>query len=312
MKYADVKIMKEAIQFIEQMLQNNAFDKNVLLNILDNMSFMPIIPIKIPKGNKVLRSSTNNEHKFHKTVSRLSYPPVEKAKTDRTSLVKQPMFYASVFTSAAQSENAYPRIFSAFETADILRSYNKQGKVIITQSVWENQADIYTFAFPYPKSMPHACNEIKAIQKLWDVMKSEYTQEKVEFMEYIGEIMTRKSYSCLYEITANIVDYILSYGRFMDRPLDGIYYPSVWSNGAGVNICLKPSVVDRYLRFVDAKLVLIDKNIGEATLPFLATSKLDGKGVLQWTPTQYTLKIIKEVNGFSNLWAFDDMMFASY
>lgn len=290
------------------MLQDNAFDRSVLMSILDGLSFTPIIPVMLPAGNKILRSSTNEEHEFHKSVSRLNYPPAEYARTDRTSLKNKPMFYGTVFTSAAKTENGYPRIFSAFETTDILRDYNQKGKVVTTQSVWMTKDAILTFAFPYPKDMPRACNEIKAVREMWDAKKSEFEQEEVEFMEYIGEIMTRKAYSCLYDITANVVDYILEHVVFIDRPLDGVYYPSVWGDGAGVNICLKPEVVDRCVQFVDAKLVVIDKNVGESFLPFVADSRLDDSGVLQWTPNQYALSLFKDAYGFKNVIAVDDGM----
>lgn len=298
--------MIESVKIIERMLQDNAFDKGVLMNILDSMSFTPIIPVMLPAGNKILRSSTNDEHEFHKSVARLNYPPDQFARTDRTSLERKPMFYGSVFTSAVESENAYPRIISAFETTDILRDYNRKGKVITTQSVWMTQEDLVTFAFPYPKDMPRACKEIKSIREMWDAKKSAYKQEDVEFMEYMGEIMTRQAYSCLYEVTANVVDYILKNICYMDKPLDGVYYPSVWGDGAGVNICLKPDAVDRCVRFMDAKLVVIEKNVGNSFLPIVADSRLDENGVLQWTPNQYTLSMFKQAYGFKDIVAIDD------
>lgn len=298
--------MIESIKIIEQMLQDNAFDRGVLVSILDGMSSTPIITVMLPAGSKILRSSTNDEYEFHKSVSRLNYPPAKFARTDRTSLKNKPMFYGSVFTSAAKKENGYPRIFSAFETTDILRGYNLKGKVITTQSVWMTQEDMLTFAFPYPKDMPRACDEIKAIREMWDAKKSEFKQEDVEFMEYIGEIMTRRAYSCLYDITANVVDYILKNNGFIDRPLDGVYYPSVWGDGAGVNVCLKTDVVDRCVRFMDAKLVVIDKNVGHSFLPIVADSRLDDDGVLQWTPNQYSLDLFKNAYGFKDVVAIDD------
>lgn len=297
--------MIESVKIIEQMLLDNSFDKSALMNILDSMSFTPIVPVMIPAGNKILRSSTNKDHEFHRSVSRLNYPPAEYARTDRTSLKNKPMFYGSVFTSAAKTENGYPRIFSALETTDILRDYNEKGRVMTTQSVWITHDDILTFAFPYPDEMPRACDEIKAVREMWDAKKSVYKQEEVEFMEYMGEIMTRRSYSCLYDITANVVDYILANIGFVDRPFDGVYYPSVWGDGAGVNICLKPDVVDRCVQFMDAKLVVIDKNVGESFLPFVADSSLDEDGVLQWTPTQYALDLFKDAYGFKDVIAID-------
>lgn len=52
--------------------------------------------------------------------------------------------------------------------------------------------------------------------------------------------MSRKNYSCLYEVTAHLVNSFL-YKSKESSFIDGIAYPSVWCDGQGMNICLKRS-----------------------------------------------------------------------
>ena len=61
--------------------------------------------------------------------------------------------------------------------------------------------------------------------------------------------MSRKNYSCLYEVTAHLVNSFL-YKSKESSFIDGIAYPSVWCDGQGMNICLKKEVVDECIDFV--------------------------------------------------------------
>ena len=113
--------MNRDIQILQKMLETNCFDSDAMMEVLSHYQQYPaIVPCKILAGAKIIRSSTNDENEFHHNVARLNYPPEKFARTDRASLEGKPMFYASVFTTAVK-ENAYPRIFSAMETTDILQ-----------------------------------------------------------------------------------------------------------------------------------------------------------------------------------------------
>ncbi len=86
-----------------------------------------IIPCTVPAGAKIVRSSTNDTKEFHRIISPLSYQPIVFARTDRASLKGKPMFYETIFTSAAVKNNAIPRIFQR------LRNYSYFARL---QSYW--------------------------------------------------------------------------------------------------------------------------------------------------------------------------------
>lgn len=294
--------MNKDIEIIQQMLDSGKFLPGLMEEVLSHYHDHPaIILCKILAGAKIIRSSTNDTKEFHKSVARLSYPPVEFARTDRASLQGKPMFYGTVFTSAAEKNNAYPRIFSAMETTEILRDFEQEGKVFTTQSLWLPERDINLFAFPFSKNYRRACDEIKFQRDVWDNHLSQHwPKHYCEFSEYLGDLIAQENHSCLYEITANTIDYIL-YKSTVAADLDGVMYPSVWGDGEGMNICLKKETVDDCIHFQAASVQYIDKTIGKSTIFSVAESYLLPDGTLKWTPTIKALQILEKAYGMKSM-----------
>lgn len=286
------------IDIIQRMLETGHYDSSIMRAILEHYQDNPaIIACKIYAGSKIIRSSTNDTKEFHENVSRLNYPPKKFARTDRASLKGKPMFYGSVFTTAAEKNNAYPRIFSALETTDILRDFQKEGKVFTTQSLWLTDRDLNLFAFPFSKNYKKPCDEVKEQRIIWDnVLAKHWPSNYVEFSEFMGDLIAQENYSCLYDITANTIDYILYYSTVADD-LDGIMYPSVWGAGEGMNICLKKETVDECLHFRVASVQCIDKTIGHSSIFGVAESYLLPDGRLKWMPTALAIDILEKTYG---------------
>ena len=280
------------------MLDTERFDLSKMREVLSHYQDHPaIIPCTILTGSKIIRSSTNDTKEFHESVSRLNYPPEEYARTDRASLKGKPMFYGTVFTTAAEKNNAYPRIFSALETTDILRDFQREGKVFTTQSLWLPERDLHLFAFPFSKTYKRPCEEVKFQRKVWDEeLSKHWPAEYIEFSEYLGDLIAQENHSCLYDITANTIDFILNHSTAAGD-LDGVMYPSVWGAGEGMNICLRKETVDECVHFQAASVQYIDKTVGESTIYGVAESYLLPNGNLKWTPTAYALDILEKAYG---------------
>jgi hypothetical protein len=283
------------------MLDSGHFDSSAMDEILSCYQDHPaIIHYKLPVGSKIIRSSLNSENQFHETVSRLSYPPQMCARTDRASIEGKPMFYGSIFTSAYK-KNAYPRIFSALETTDILRDYQRKGKAFTTQSLWLPSRDLHLFSFPFSKSYTRACDEVKFQWKIWkEQLFERWPNVYSEFSEFLGDLIAQENHSCLYEITASTIQFILNESTAAPN-LDGVIYPSVWSAGEGMNICLKTKTVDECVHFQRAALQCIDKNVGESMILTVAESYLLPDGTLKWIPTEEALMFLEREYGFENL-----------
>lgn len=279
------------------MLDENSFNQTEMENILSHYQDHPaIVPCKIYKGAKIIRSSNNDKNVFHENVARLNYPPKEFARTDRASLKGKPMFYGTVFTSAVK-DNAVPRIFSAMETTDILRDFQKEGRVFTTQSLWLSDRDLNLFAFPFSRLYKRPCDEVREQRNAWDSELSHFwPKEYCEFSEYIGDLMGKQNYSCLYEITSRTINSILYYSTAAND-LDGIMYPSVWGDGQGMNICLKKETVDKSVHFQRASVQYIYKKVGQSTIFGVADSYILQDGSLKWTPTEMAINILKKAYG---------------
>lgn len=280
------------------MLTSGNFNPATMDEVLSHYQDHPaIIPCGLLAGSKIIRSSTNDAKRFHESVARLSYPPADRARTDRSSLQGKPMFYGCIFTTAAETDNAYPRIFSALETTDILRDFNREGKVFTTQSMWLPDRDLRLFAFPFSKRYKKPCAEVTQQRKLWDDKLVQYWPNNyIEFSEFMGDLMAQENSSCLYNITARAIDYML-YESTAASDLDGVMYPSVWGDGQGMNICLKKETVDECVHFQTASVQCIDKTVGKSIIFGVAESFLLSDGSLKWTPTDTALGILKESYG---------------
>lgn len=263
------------------MLENNSFDREQLLNILTSFKDdIPVVPIRLLKDQKVVRTRSN-EDDFFGFVHELSYPPVESARTDRASLSGSPMFYATAFTRNVEKTNAYPRIVSALETITLLRNKEGSGVKCMTQSVWYVKNQIRLFAFPFSNKYKRACEEIGVLNEGWESnVRNNHSQESIEFFTYIGDMMAETNVSCLYNITATCVEYVLTHFNF-----DGVIYPSVPAEGEGLNICLKPSAVDENIKFAGAATEIILKNGDKSRIETLAYAEMIDSNSFEWIIT---------------------------
>lgn len=273
--------MNKNIQAILNMLDSNTFQRGVLLDILESYGEdIALIPIKLFVHQKILRTR-KNEDGFFGYIHELSYPPKEYARTDRASIEGKPMFYASIFTKEVEKSHAYPRIISALETIPLLRAKGTSGQNLITQSVWMIDEEIHVYSFPLSSQYKRACSEINMLNSdCKKVLKNEYSEDSIEFFSFIGDLMARPNESCLYEITATCIDFILEHYNF-----DGVLYPSVQAEGQGMNICIKPDVVDSKISFAGAATEVIVRNGDNSQIHILGNTHMITKDSFEWVLT---------------------------
>lgn len=273
--------MNKNIQAILNMLDSNTFQRGVLLDILESYGEdIALIPIKLFVHQKILRTR-KNEDGFFGYIHELSYPPKEYARTDRASIEGKPMFYASIFTKEVEKSHAYPRIISALETISLLRAKGTSGQNLITQSVWMIDEEVHVYSFPLSSQYKRACSEINMLNSdCKKVLKNEYSEDSIEFFSFIGDLMARPNESCLYEITETCIDFILEHYNF-----DGVLYPSVQAEGQGMNICIKPDVVDSKISFAGAATEVIVRNGDNSQIHILGNTHMITKDSFEWVLT---------------------------
>lgn len=266
---------------VQRMLETDNFDRELLMHILKSFGEdVAVIPIMLLAEQKVLRTRPNKDD-FFGYIHEMSYPPAEFARTDRASLEGKPMFYASVYTKDAEITKALPRIVSALETIPLLKDIGASGVKVMTQSVWMVNEPIHAFAFPFSNKYKRACSEIDMLNKGWgETLRMNYSNESIEFFTYIGDLMAQPQTSCLYDITATCVDYILSNFNF-----EGVIYPSVPVEGEGMNICIKPVVVDSKFSFLGAAIEIITRSGMQTSIEILGHANMILDDAFEWVIT---------------------------
>lgn len=290
----NIDVMNEKMEIVQSMIDYNSFDKQTLIEILQSFgNELPIVRLILSADQKIIRTRCNNNADFFYTESELSYPPKEFARTDRASLEGNPMFYASIFTSSVESNNAYPRIISALETVDLIKDKTTSGSCLITQGVWTVDNPIKLFSFPMHNGYARACNEIVFLQEAWEnVLVNQFPKESVEFFSYIGRLMAAPKRNCLYNVTSTCVDYVLS----RNTDCGGILYPSVPSSGEGINICVNPSIVNSHVSLEGAMIEWLVKNKSESTIYNIARSNKISNDEFEWLVTEDGKKILLKLN----------------
>lgn len=279
------------IEVIKKMIDDNQFDADVLLSILNSFGKdIALIPILLLKEQKIIRSRINNNEDLFYKVSDLSYPPPHcVTRTDRASLKGHPMFYASVFTKDAEKTGALPRIISALETINILKEVHTFQQCIFTQSIWLAKENIHLFAFPVSDKYKRGCSELSLFRKGWDTYcKDNYSSNSIEFFSFIGDLMATPGSSCIYEVTATCVEYIIR-----NFHIEGIVYPSVPSEGEGLNICLKPETVDKKISFEGAIAEFVIRKDMESTIEIIAHAQIVSPTTFCWKVTEYGKELMK-------------------
>jgi hypothetical protein len=284
--------MKE-VEIVKEMIEYNRFDAEELLSILHSFkNDIALIPLLFNKGEKIIRSRRNDKEDFFYKVSDLSYPPSNcVTRTDRASLKGRPMFYASVFTSDVEKTGALPRIVSALETLNIFKSDHDSKFCFFTQSIWISNEDIHLFAFPVSGKYKRECKELSKLRKDWKIYcKDNYSEKSVDFFSYIGDLMATPGNSCVYDVTATCIDYIITALGF-----EGVLYPSVPTEGQGLNICLIPKVVDKKLFFRSAIIELVLRKDMQSKIYNFAQTKMNTQTSFEWEVLEDGKEIIRQI-----------------
>ena len=141
--------------------------------------------------------------------------------------------------------------------------------------------EVHVYSFPLSSQYKRACSEINMLNSDWDkVLKNEYSEDSIEFFSFIGDLMAKPNESCLYEITATSIDFILEHFDF-----DGVLYPSVQAEGQGMNICIKPDVVDSKISFAGAATEVIVRNGDNSQIHILGNTHMITKDSFEWVLT---------------------------
>ena len=240
-----------------------------------------VISYNLLKNNKILRTRIHKEGKVFETFNDLKYPPEESARTDRASVEGKPMFYGSIFTHQS-GEIFLPRVINLMETSDFFKDTKSMGGQFLTQSAWGNNRDLKLALLPTSLSYKTPCDELIRMQKEYKTLAKKLGVDENRDAIYLGDMLAKENMGNTYKITAYFVDYLLNESDDKDY-FDGIVYPSVPSEGLGLNICIRKELIDSGEVECDGACfeVLIKKQM-QSKLSQIFDAEILPTGKLEW------------------------------
>lgn len=207
-----------------------------------------VIPIKIRKGEKIVRVRSNDKKwKHFKNAKDLFCPPPIKAETRRANIANHPIFYGAKFI--ADSDALLPRAIVLYETSKFARDTNSEGIQRLTYSVWKVMEEMTLILVPFGENYDKLNIKLKELEVQWRelINRVNFEEDKLKICEFISA-----------EFSKDNSDYFFTshYSHFacniLSREHAGIAYPTVKLGGDGLNVAIKPESVEKKLQLVGA------------------------------------------------------------
>ena len=273
--------------------------KDYLHKILED-GRLSYISYNFLEGNKIIRTRVNDTWEIFRNISEISYPPSESARLDRASLRGKPMFYGSVFTH--KDETIYlPRIINLTETSNFFKDHHSEGRQLLTQSAWINNRTLKLAVLPVSTTYKQPCDEVRHMQdEFYETAKKLGICVSDEAI-FLGDLFGHKNELNTYNMTAHLVDYILNESNDAGY-FDGVLYPSVPGEGLGMNLCIRPSLIDTgVVKCIGASLMLLIKDKMDSKLSHLLDCDIADNGELLWRNSDVLNKAIQNPLLFPDL-----------
>lgn len=253
------------------------------------------------EGSSLIRQRVNEKGKEYNLISELYYPPANCIKNyGRANLPYQSMFYACCFS--LDKDDPLPRMLTLLETSDFFKNKESKGIERATCSRWNIKRRIELITLPFYTHYKKPCSMVKEIQSHWnDAIKSaNIDKDAMELVDYMSaEISKDFPDNRGYFKIANFLNYLL-YVNEKTKNADGVMFPSVKAEGAGLNIVLKKESADEKIEFVSSSLCYLVKNKMQSFLLIVNESTAISKeGFITYSPRLVTEKVKEEYEKYA-------------
>lgn len=256
---------------------------------------IPIIRYTLFEGSSLIRQRINQKGKVFMHLSELSYPPIAVTPMERANLPGHPMFYACKFPSEISDEAPIPRMIALEETSLFMKDKSKNGIERATVSRWGIVRQIELVALPFIGVYPLACPDLITIKNEWESALGEgiVPQDALELVNYMAEEISKEfDESNKYFKIANFVYYLMNVCT-KTKDADGILYPSVPSQGAGLNVAIKTELVDNKIQFLNASICHLLKRGTNMHVFTMKDAIVDSEGNIKYEERQRCEQEIK-------------------
>ena len=181
-------------------------------------------------------------------------------------------------------KNPPPRVISLQETSSFFKDTKSSGIERCTVSRWEVVQDIELIAMPFLADYKMPCAVIQQIKEAWNqgLRDNNVNADGRELIEYMAnEIGKDFKTNVEYYKIANFVNYVLNVNE-KTKNADGVIYPSVPAGGAGFNVAIRPSVVDKKIKIVGASLCHLLKREDKPYLCVMNDTESINNGIITY------------------------------
>lgn len=222
----------------------NASKEEIKDLLSETISQYPSVQFTIDSDNIIARAMENKGGRLFKNESRISYlkdkRDIEKHLTHygRANLPLKPMFYGSVPSKGMPK----PGVTAINETCNDILNTDPHLIKIVTVGHWKVDRPISVLLLSYIPEYIRADTEIREYyEHLFEDMPSQFDKRcitsNLTFLSH--EFSKWVRYSWEYKVSAIFTDLVLE-----KIECDGVLFPSVASGFFGLNVALKPNIVD--------------------------------------------------------------------
>lgn len=245
--------MKKLIKEIRE-LDLSVYPVDEIFQIFNKIGRIPYVETVYNYPKIIHRARPVNDNEVVNTVSGLKYKPQSSNKTyQRASTPNQTMFYGTVLPE--NSENDFidnARITGAFESVDFLRNTKiKEGKQKLLFSKWIVKDEIALISIFFMNFRNSKNQWIKKIADEFYKNLGQYDYQEIKRYKTAVNYFAHE-FSKVYK-NKNDYDYLISAifsSICLQDSKDGVLYPSVRTFGYGLNVAIKPEIVDSKMEMV--------------------------------------------------------------
>ena len=238
---------------------------------------IPIIAATLEPGRIIVRGTPYIKFEKFSQVSRLSYKPQDLNKSyQRASTLQENMFYGRL-TSEIPTEPC-ARMCVLAEIGKVYRKNAASEKLMF--SSWQVIKPIKLVAVLQSQNYIRPCQKVISLQTQYREKFKNLSSK--EIMDYIASEFAKEDVG-----EKEDYKYIISacYTKMVcDSGYDGVAYPSVRIDGAGINVAIKPDAVNQKLNFLGAVECDVTRKKKDISIKNKYVSFLKEDGTLGYRP----------------------------
>lgn len=207
------------------------------------------VAVQLHSGYPIFRARPNYDGERFYSKCQLTYKPSHLNKTcQRASLPGKSMFYGSILPeNILEGDLNNVRVAPTFEAVPWLRDKTTKGYGKITFTKWVVTNTLNLIAIVQHENFQNKNSYIRELMDKYDEFLAKNVERKNDSMIFCNFLANEfakevKSKDYEYLITATFTKFLI------DQGFDGVIYPSVKLEGAGLNIAITPKAADMKLQ----------------------------------------------------------------